>query len=448
MTMVGIGARSAGDSYVPTSGNGGYQVEHYALDLQYKTATNRLEAVATISAVSDQQLSRFTLDLSRLRVSRVSVDGRRAARTQSNGKLTVAPVLPIAAGAAFTVVVEYAGSPAPRRSKWGLVGWEELTDGVIVASQPTGSPSWFPCNDHPADKARYSIRVTTEQAYTVICNGVLTAHTVAAGRGTWQYEQVEPTSTYLATVQIGRYTVDEVQLGTVPGQLAYPKSLQDRVRADFALLPAMMGYFESVFGAYPFDTYTAVVTSDDLEIPLEAQSMAIFGANHVDGFGGEERLIAHELAHQWFGNSVGLDGWQHIWLNEGFACYAEWLWSEHAGKASAEALARSFHAQLLTMPQNIVLGDPGPVDMFDDRIYKRGALTLHALRAVLGEQSFFTMLRDWATTNGSVTPVNSDDFRAHAARYSDRPLDAFFDAWLFSLAVPPLPQRTPGRTPR
>lgn len=447
MTTVGIGASTAHDPYVPASGNRGYQVDHYGLDLQYKTATNRLEAVATISAVSNQELSRFTLDLSRLQVSRVSVDGQRAVRAQSTGKLTVVPLLPIPAGTAFTVVVEYSGSPAPRRSKWGLVGWEELTDGVIVASQPTGSPSWFPCNDHPADRARYSIRVTTEQAYTVICNGVLTAHTVASGRGTWLYEQVEPTSTYLATVQIGRYTVDEVQLGAVPARLAYPKQLQARVRTDFALLPAMMGYFESVFGAYPFGTYTAVVTSDDLEIPLEAQSMAIFGANHVDGFGGEERLFAHELAHQWFGNSVGLAGWQHIWLNEGFACYAEWLWSEHSGKETAEVLARGFHAQLMTGPQDILLGDPGPVNMFDDRIYKRGALTLHALRTMLGEQPFFTMLREWATKNGSATPVNSDDFRAHAGRYSDRPLDGLFDAWLLSRALPPLPERMPGQRP-
>ena len=446
MTMTSVGARTAGDRYAPTSGNGGYHVEHYALDLQYRMATNRLSAVATITAVSEQELSRFTLDLSRLQASRVSVDGRRAIRTQSNGKLSVVPATPIAAGATFTVIVEYSGSPAPRRSTWGLVGWEELDDGVIVASQPNGAPTWFPCNDHPADRATYSIRVSTEQAYTVLCNGVLTSHTVASGRGTWLYEQVEPTSTYLATVQIGRYTVEEIDLDPVAGLLAYPKRLQGRVRADFALLPGMMRYFEGVFGTYPFGGYTAVVTPDELEIPLEAQSMAIFGANHVDGHGGEERLLAHELAHQWFGNGVGLAAWQHIWLNEGFACYAEWLWSEHSGKETTDALARRYYGQLRIRPQDILLGDPGPADMFDDRIYKRGALTLHALRQTIGDEHFFALLRDWTSRDRSAT-VTTDDFRSHADRFSAVPLDSLFDAWLFTPALPPFPvaAQAPGR---
>ncbi|MET0932113.1 MAG: M1 family metallopeptidase [Mycetocola sp.] len=438
------GSRTAGDRYVPSSGNGGYRVHHYALDLRYRAATNRLDATATISAISDHELSRFTLDLTRLQASRVMVNGRKAGTTQSNGKLAVVPSTPIPAGAAFTVVIDYSGSPTPRRSAWGLVGWEELDDGVIVASQPTGSPTWFPCNDHPADKATYSIRVTTEQAYTVLCNGVLTAHTVAAGRGTWQYDQAEPTSTYLATVQIGRYSVEEVDLGDVPGLLAYPRRLQARVHADFAALPAMMSCFETAFGPYPFASYTAVVTADDLEIPLEAQSMAIFGANHIDGLGGEERLVAHELAHQWFGNSVGVRSWQHIWLNEGFACYAEWLWSEANGGPSAESLARSHYSLLRALPQDIVLSDPGPADMFDDRIYKRGALTLHSLRSVLGDATFFTLLRDWAALNRH-SIVDTADFQAHASRYTTAPLDTLFDAWLFSAALPPFPTAVRAR---
>ena len=429
------GSRTAGDRYVPSSGNGGYSVTHYAIDLRYRAATNRLDASATITAISDQELGRFTLDLTRLQASRVMVNGRKAGKTQSNGKLAVVPSVPIASGETFTVIIDYSGTPAPRRSPWGLVGWEELEDGVIVASQPTGSPTWFPCNDHPSDKASYSIRVTTEQAYSVLCNGVLTAHTVASGRGTWQYEQAEPTSTYLATVQIGRYSMEEVALNGVPGMLAYPRRLQSRVHADFADLPAMLACFEAAFGPYPFASYTAVITEDELEIPLEAQSMAIFGANHIDGNGSEERLVAHELAHQWFGNSVGVRSWQHIWLNEGFACYAEWLWSESNGGPSADSLARSYYSVLRSLPQDIVLGDPGPADMFDDRIYKRGALTLHALRSVLGDDVFFTLLRDWVALHRHGV-VDTADFRAHAARYSTVPLDALFDAWVFSAVLP------------
>lgn len=434
-----VGTRSAGDPYLPNSGNGGYDVASYALDVRYRVATNRLDGIATIVAVSTQTLGRFTLDLSRLLATRVRVNGRKAAISHATGKLTVVPAVPIAPGAEFTVIVDYGGSPAPRRSQWGLVGWEELDDGIIVAAQPSGAPTWFPCNDHPADKASYSIRITTEQAYTVICNGMLAATSATSGRRTWVYEQTEPTATYLATVQIGRYATAPVNLGSTMGVLAYPKLIEDRVFTDFGALPAMMAYFEATFGPYPFGSYTAVVTPDELEIPLEAQGLAIFGANHADGLGGSERLVAHELAHQWFGNSVGLARWQHIWLNEGFACYAEWLWSEESGKASADSLARYFYDRLAALPVRLVVGDPGAADLFDDQIYKRGALTLHALRLTIGDEKFFELVRAWATTHRFGT-VTTDNFRELAAGYHRKSLHSLFESWLFSSALPALPK--------
>jgi aminopeptidase N len=201
----------------------------------------------------------------------------------------------------------------------------------------------------------------------------------------------------------------------------------------------MMRFFIGTFGPYPFADYSVVVTADDLEIPLEAQGVAIFGANHADGEGGSERLIAHELAHQWFGNSVGIAAWKHIWLNEGFACYAEWLWSEHSGGASADELARRYHAGLRSLPQDIVVGDPGPALMFDDRVYKRGALTLHALRMTLGDESFFGLLQTWTASRRHAT-ATTDDFRTLAEAHSGMDLDRFFEHWLFAPSLPRLPR--------
>jgi aminopeptidase len=200
----------------------------------------------------------------------------------------------------------------------------------------------------------------------------------------------------------------------------------------------MIDLFIARFGEYPFDGYSIVVTDDDLEIPLEAQGLAIFGANHADGNGIVERLVAHELAHQWFGNSVGLSRWQDIWLNEGFACYCEWLWSEHKGSTSADTLARQYRRQLLGLPFDITVGDPGAEMMFDDRVYKRGALTLHALRLTMGDRDFFELLRAWVATNRDGT-VTTDDFRALAASFTPMPLDRLFEGWLFELPLPHLP---------
>ncbi|WP_309619475.1 M1 family aminopeptidase, partial [Salinibacterium sp.] len=174
------------------------------------------------------------------------------------------------------------------------------------------------------------------------------------------------------------------------------------------------------------------------EIPLEAQAMAIFGSNHAGGVGLVERLVAHELAHQWFGNSVGLASWKHIWLNEGFACYSEWLWSEHQGGPSADTLARQFRRHLVGQPTDIILGDPGAALMFDDRVYKRGALTLHALRRTVGDEPFFGLLREWVATY-RFGVADTDDFRALAAGYVEGPLEQLFDGWLFGTSVPRLP---------
>ena len=207
---------------------------------------------------------------------------------------------------------------------------------------------------------------------------------------------------------------------------------------DFSRLGEMKQLFEDRFGPYPFGEYTIVVTSDVLEIPLEAQGLAIFGSNHADGTGGTERLVAHELAHQWFGNSVGLAEWKHIWLNEGFACYSEWVWSEHKGGLSADALAKQFRRNLSAQPQDITVGDPGAALMFDDRVYKRGALTLHALRTTVGDDAFFDLLRAWTSMFAFAT-VTTDDFRALAATFTDKPLDRLFDSWLLETALPRLP---------
>ena len=422
----------AGDPYTPGSGNLGYGVDHYDLELRYRVVTNRLEGVATITATSTQALKSVVFDLSRLTVSKVRMAGARGTKfRQSPTKLTVLPLTPIPAETEFTFTIEYAGAPRPRRTQWGLVGWEELADGVLVASQPTGAPSWFPCNDTVGDRATFSIQVAVDQAYSVIANGELVQHRMASGWGHWHYRQELPTSTYLATVQIGRYELEATPFGT----LAYPLPLRTRVHADVAAIPAMMALFEDRFGPYPFPSYSIVVTPDDLEIPLEAQGLAIFGANHIDGHGVLERLVAHELAHQWFGNSVGLARWQDIWLNEGFACYAEWLWSEHNGGPSADTMATQARRRLTIEPADLVIGNPGPALMFDDRVYKRGALTLHAVRTAIGDTSFFDLLRAWTAEHRFGT-VTTDDFRRLTASFSDVDLEPIFDRWLFATAVP------------
>jgi aminopeptidase N len=426
------------DPYLPKNGNAGYRVSRYELDLEYKVSINRLAGSAAITAVTLTELQELTLDLSdALTVSKVSVNGKRAAHFACRDrKLRIRLQSKVATGAAMSIVVHYHGSPRPLRSLWGDVGFEELTNGALVAAQPNGAASWFPCDDHPSAKAAYRIQISTENPYRVVANGKLVSRRVRSARTEWTYEQCEPTSTYLVTLQIGMYQMTRLTKSPVPMQAALPERLRPNFDHDFARQPEMMQLFVELFGPYPLrNGYTVVVTDDALDIPLEAQGISIFGANHCDGSRTSERLIAHELAHQWFGNSVTVRLWRDIWLHEGFASYAEWLWSENSGGPSADELAQHYHEQLRHLPQDLLLADPGPRDMFDDRVYKRGALTLHALRGRLGDEKFFTLLTDWTTRyrHGGVT---TDDFTGLAASYCDESLQQLWDVWLYSTELP------------
>jgi aminopeptidase N len=424
------------DRYVPERGNDGYEVTGYELDLEYRVPTNRLAGKARITATALSALSRVSFDLSGLRVAKVSVDGRPARWQHRGGKLHVLPSAPVADGAAFAVDVRYAGTPQPVASRWGELGWEELSDGVLVASQPSGAATWFPCDDRPSQKAPFRVAVTAASGYHVVANGELVSGRVRGSQTTWVYEQPEPMAPYLATVQIGRYEELPLAGGSVPVRAFVPVGHVAAVERAFARQPEMLALFVDRFGPYPFEAgYTVVVTEDPLEIPVEAQGLSVFGSNHLDT--DHERLIAHELAHQWFGNSLTIAAWQHIWLHEGFACYAEWLWWEAAGEGSAHEHAVTHHARLAELPQDLVLGDPGPDDMFDDRVYKRGAVTLHALRLELGEDTFWTLLRRWVASHAHGT-VTTDGFVELAERVAGRSLHDLFEAWLWQAALPAL----------
>ncbi|WZH35637.1 MAG: M1 family metallopeptidase [Microbacterium enclense] len=428
---------SGADPYAPQSGDASYDVEAYDLTLGYRVRTNRLEGTARITAVARMPLSSFSLDLVGLRTSRVRVGGAVARFAAGPRALRVTLPQRLPAGASFEVEVVYAGSPAPRRSRWGAVGWEELTDGALVAGQPTGAPTWFPCNDRPDNRARMRMEIAVDDGYAVAATGVAGASSRRGGRVTTTFTSDVPTATYLAAVHVGRYRTRFLAGSGIdvvpPVTVTAPPALAAAADRAFARVPEMLRVFDRLFGPYPQEACTLVVTADELEIPLEAQGLAVFGMNHL--VPAAQRLVAHELAHQWFGNSVGIARWSDIWLNEGFACYAEWLWSDASGGPSVDTCAAEHYARLAAKPRDLLLVDPGPDDMFDDRVYKRGALTLHALRRALGDDSFFTLLRTWTATHrhGLVTTA---DFRGVVEQAGGADAATLLSAWIDRTELP------------
>lgn len=432
------------DPYTGVDFNLGFSIEHYDLELVYRVEPNLLSGVAKLHISVEEDLDKLTLDLGgAMATRRLSAnEGIKITRfRQSGGKVRITFDDTIEAGTDFVLTVRYGGNPRPIRTAWGEIGWEETESGALVASQPNGAPSWFPCDDTPSEKATYDIRVTADNPFTVISNGTLVSKKAQNSTTTWHYKVDSPMATYLATIQIGEYT--KFKLGRNTTAWA-PAHLRARVEEEFKQQQEMLDFYESVFGEYPFPDYQVVITDDELEIPLEAQGLSIFGSNHIAGDHRFERLIAHELAHQWFGNAVGISEWKDIWLNEGFACYCEWLWVEHLGTSTAHEVARSHYLVLSRKGQDLTLADPGTRDMFDDRVYKRGAITIHALRRLLGDEAFFAAVRNYLhdARHSTVVP---DDFIGHVEAAATRAgiapeeLAELLDVWLNQKPLPKFP---------
>jgi aminopeptidase N len=427
----GPGAEGVGDPYFPSAGNGGYDVVHYDLALDYTPRGARVDATAAISATATQDLSRFSLDYSGPKVSGVQVGGAPAGFSHRHGELTVTPAGGVTAGDRFEVVVSYAGRVRPTHGKL-RAGWFPTRDGAFVAGEPRGAPTWFPCNDHPTDKATFGFRITVPAGRKAIANGVLVGRSRAAGKSTWVWREDDPMAAYLATATNGRFQFTEGSFGSLPSYLAVDPREARASRRALRKLPAIVDHFQGLFGEYPFGSIGAIVDrAPFVGYALETQNIPVYDRAP------DEVLIAHEMAHQWFGNSVSVARWSDIWLNEGFATWAEWNWIEHTGGPTTARQLRD----LLKIPRGDrrfwrpAPGDPGAKHMFDETVYVRGAMTLEALRQKVGNDLFFAILRRWVAEHryGNAT---TDDFIATSESESGQQLDEFFRIWLFDPAKP------------
>jgi aminopeptidase N len=449
------GAPGIGDPYYPLDGNGGYDVEHYGLDLRYDPATDVLAGTATITARATQSLSSFDLDLQGLEVRSVTVGGRPATWTRDGQELVVTPAHPVYEHRQFVVEVVYDGVPETLSTSLGDMGFMHTDDGAVVAGQPHGAATWFPANDHPRDAASVDLSVTVPEGLEGVSNGVLRGTETADGWTTWSWSAAEPMATYLVTMAVGEFDLRHYEAGGIeywdavdPRLAGYDADPESEgplagavVDATLARQPEMIAAEEGWFGPYPFDAAGAIVDyTPDLGFALETQTRPVYSPQFFSDpvLGGV--VVVHELAHQWYGDSVRLDAWQHVWLNEGFATYAEWLWLEHEGLATPQeqfdALAAAPDDELPPGFWDAVIGDPGPgiEQLFAPAVYQRGAMTLQALRNQVGDDAFFAILRAWASSQGG-QPATTDEFTALAEEVSGQQLDDLFTTWLF----------TPGR---
>jgi aminopeptidase N len=428
------GSAGAGDPYFPLSGNGGFDVGHYDINLAWSNTTGRITAHTVIKATAIQALSRFDLDLSGLTVRRVTVDGRTAAYARHGQELVITPPRSVGRGQRFTVAVDYDGVPQFVTDPDGSPdGWIATGGGVFVASEPQGAMTWFPASSHPIDKASFDVTVTVPAGYTAVGNGRLVGQRRASATSTFHWRETLPMAAYLATASIAKFQVSQYTVGRLPVYVAVDPREAAAAAPVLKTIPAVLRWETATFGPYPFDASGAIVmhAADDVGYALETQTRPIFDEAP------DQSTLVHELAHQWFGDSVSITRWQDIWLNEGFATYAEWLYSEQHGGPSAqdyfdELYAESPDSDVWAFPP----ADPGEgANIFADPVYERGAMTLHELRRTVGDHTFLIILRTWAAQHRYAHGTTAQ-FIALSSRLAHRNLTPLFHTWLYTAGKP------------
>ena len=439
------GAPGIGDPYYPLDGNGGYDVGHYDLAIKYWPSTHALDGQVTIRATATQSLSAFDLDLDGLTIRSITVDGRGATWSRAGTELTVTPRRSLGRGHTFETKIVYDGVPKTIHDPdLGDGGAFPTGDGVIILGEPDVAQAWFPSNDHPSDKASFSIALTVPKGLQAVSNGMPAGRSTSKGWTTWRWEQAEPMATYLAQASIGHFDVKSYQKNGIRFfdaiDPALPADTYARVASIFAREPEILRFLSGYFGPYPFRASGGIVDADgEWDYALENEGRPIYTPQDFSTVEGGTSTVVHELTHQWYGDSVSVHYWQDIWLNEGFATYAEWLWSEHEGLGTAQSIFDRLYAKPATSSLwHTKVADPGPPNLFVSAVYDRGAMTLHELRKAVGDQTFFRILRAWAQIhrggNGS-TP----QFIALAEHLSGKNLNTLFTTWLYTASKPTQP---------
>lgn len=444
-----VGSDGIGDPYYPTAGNGGYQVDHYDVNLTYDPASNALSATTTItgSVTSAPGLSRFNLDLQpNLTVSAVSVNDAAATFDQQDAELVITPATALPPAAPLTVTVTYAGQPelvGGGTAGLGDGGWFRTGDGgAFAAGEPTGPSTWFPVNEHPLDTATFSVTATVPDGWQVISNGVRPAEQPAAPAGWTASRWVldTPVASYLSTIYIDKFTFIE---GTLPDGRPIVSAVGPGAPASATDLAQQTGQVVDVlselFGPYPMPAAGGIFIKSQTGFALETATRPVYTSG-VDDLS----VVVHELAHQWYGDDVTISSWADICLNECFASYAEWLYAEKVNGQNLDGRWKQTIRNAGQQPGywSSPLVDMGPGNEFT-RVYDRGPIALHALRNEMGDDAFFTLLKQWPATYGGKN-ASFADFEAFVNQLTGRDLTAFMDAWFRSETQPPAQYLYPG----
>lgn len=444
-TMVPSRSTTAGDHRFPELGSDDIDVDHYDVTLRYdrgepgaRTAAPRLTGSVVVTGTLADATDRIALDFAGELAGPVRLDGDVTDAVREGRELLVPLDALRSTGTSFSIAADVA-IPLDRPGfTVDGAGIFPTADGLWSVNQPDGLSTWIPANDHPTDKATWTFSFDLPGDLVGVANGDLVEEVVeesAEGRSTWRWEQREPMATYLVLVLVGDYDIVDGAMSAsgVPLRHAVLADQSEHLATYEAITLAQLDFFEDLFGPYPLDGYGLAIADSQPGLAMETQGRSLFSSLDLDGSSGvlQHLLLAHELAHQWYGNAVSPAQWNDIWLNEGFATYAHWLWLDHVDLVPLDTSAA--HALASLPPVGWPLDEPA--DLFGPVSYDGGAVALHALRLTVGDDAFFTGLRTWVERHGGDV-ATTDDLRALMAEVSGEDLSGFFETWVHAEQPP------------
>lgn len=435
---------AARDPYYPADGNRGYDVSSYRVDLDYFLPGTTITARTTVTAVATDALRRFHLDFKGFTLRAVTVDGRPAATRRAGAhELVVTPSRPISRGDRFTTVVAYRGKPGSDTRPGFESGWFDATNpgGGFIAGEPHSCTFWYPCNDHPTDKARFELIATVPEPFAAVSVGAelpVTQGTRPNGDRvrTYHWRLREPTATYLTTVYIDELTFERSTLADgTPVVSAYGPEPGDAPARE-ARLPRILRVLSSRWGPYPAPQAGGIFVNGSVPFSLETYTRPIYTE------GADVSTIVHENAHQWWGDNVSIRQWKDICLNECLASYSEWLWREHKG-ADLDA---DYRAGVAGTPWwfDAPLYDMGAGNEFDYQgVYLKGTYFVHALRNKVGDGPFFAAMRQIQREHAGGN-LSMPRLRTLLESATGVDLASFWDEWVIGTGVPSEANLYPG----
>ena len=413
-----------------------FDVTEYLVAIEFDEASESITGAVNMTAtslVNGLQLVELNL-LDNMNVTFVTVAAWGQAYSHQNDILAITLTDPVDQGESFTVRINYDGSPTS--GGLGTFGWNKYNPGgegeaAWSLSEPNGARNWWPCKDRPDDKALVEEHWTVRSDWIATGNGVLLGvDTVLGGKKRYRWRATHPLTTYLVSVAASNYSTfshsyTPLAGGSMPiDYYVYPEDLSD-AQISFSETAAMIEFFAQTFGEYPFVEDKYGMAAFPFGGAMEHSTNTSYGYWLINGNHNYDYINAHEISHQWWGDSISPETWLDIWLNEGFASYSEALWFEHLNGFSG------LKNYMNTLYRDSFAGTVyDPDELFSRTVYNKGAWVVHMLRGVMGDVAFFESLRGWYTTRGDDV-ANTAQLQANQEAHHGSTLDWFFQEWVY-----------------